>query len=176
MNQSLPIKFMDEEIEMIDQNRVIFIHGLMGNSMGVKATLLREKFPRILTPDFNGSLDERMESLCEVLGEIDGWTIIGSSFGGLMAAMYACECPHRVKKLILLAPALIRPDFVAALPDPISVPVQLYHGTEDELIPIAQVKELAEYLFLNFTFNEVEDDHGLFKTVHALDWEAILRD
>ena len=74
---------------MIDQNRVIFIHGLMGDSMGVKATLLREKFPRILTPDFDGSLDERMGSLREILGEIDGWTMIGSSFGGLLAAIYA---------------------------------------------------------------------------------------
>lgn len=161
---------------MIDQNRVIFIHGLMGDSMGVKATLLREKFPRILTPDFDGSLDERMGSLREILGEIDGWTMIGSSFGGLMAAIYACECPNQVKKLILLAPALIWPDFVKALPDPISVPVQVYHGTEDELIRLAQVREFTEKLFVNLTFNEVQDDHGLFKTVHALDWEAILRD
>jgi len=159
---------------MVDQNRLIFIHGLMGNSMGVKATLLREKFPGILTPDFDGSLDERMRSLSEILGEIEGWTMIGSSFGGLMAAMYACRSPHQVKKLILLAPALIWPDFVESLPDPVSVPVEVYQGTEDELIPLEQVRELAEKLFLNLTFNEVEDDHGLYNTVHALDWEALL--
>jgi pimeloyl-ACP methyl ester carboxylesterase len=165
----------DEEINMINQNRLIFIHGLMGNSLGVKATLLREKFPAILIPDFDGSLDERMEDLREILGEAEGWTIIGSSFGGLMASIYACERPHQVKKLILLAPALVWPDFAESPPDPISVPVVIYHGTEDELIPIEQVRELAEEVFLSLVFNQVEDDHGLYNTVHALDWESLLR-
>jgi len=161
---------------MTNQNRLIFIHGLMGSSEGVKATLLREKFPDILTPDFNGSLEERMDSLRQILGEIAGWIIIGSSFGGLMAAMVACESRQQVKKLILLAPALIWPDFVESLPDPVSVPVEVFHGTEDELIPLEQVRELAEKVFLNLNFNEVQDDHGLFNTVHALDWEALLHD
>lgn len=159
---------------MTNQNRLIFIHGLMGSSEGVKATLLREKFPDILTPDFNGSLEERMDSLRQILGEIDGWIIIGSSFGGLMAAMVACESQQQVKKLILLAPALIWPDFVESLPDPVSVPVEVFHGTEDELIPLEQLRELAEKVFLNLNFNEVQDDHGLFNTVHALDWEVLL--
>jgi len=161
---------------MVDQNRLIFIHGLMGSSAGVKATLLREKFPNILTPDFNGSLEERMESLRQLIGDIDGWIIIGSSFGGLMAAMYACESPQQVKKLILLAPALIWPDFAESPPEPVSVPVEVYQGTEDELIPLEQVRELAEKVFLKLTFNEVKDNHGLFNTVHALDWEALLLD
>ena len=93
-----------------------------------------------------------------------------------MAAMVACESPQHVKKLILLAPALIWPDFAESPPEPISVPVEVFHGTEDELIPLEQVRELSEKIFLNLTFNEVEDDHGLYNTVHALDWEALLRD
>ena len=161
---------------MVDQNRLIFIHGLMGSSEGVKAGLLREKFPNILIPNFTGSLEERMESLHQVLGDIDGWIIIGSSFGGLMAAMYACENPQQVKKLILLAPALIWPDFAESPPEPISVPVEVFHGTEDELIPLEQLRELAEKVFIDLKFNEVEDDHGLFNTVHALNWEFLLRD
>jgi pimeloyl-ACP methyl ester carboxylesterase len=167
-------KIMPEELRMNDQNRLIFIHGLMGNSMGVKASLLREKFTDILTPDFDGSLDKRMQSLREILSDKVGWTIIGSSFGGLMAAIYASECPHQVKKLILLAPALIWPEFAESPPEPIAVPVVLYHGTADELIPVEQVRNLAESVFINLTFNEVEDDHGLFKTVHALDWETLV--
>lgn len=161
---------------MIDQNRLIFIHGLMGSSSGVKATLLREKFAEILTPDFEGSLDERMERLHQTLGDRTGLTLIGSSFGGLMAAIFACEHPHQVKKLILLAPALTWPDFAESPPEPVTVPAVVYHGTEDELIPIERLRELAERVFLNLVFNEVNDDHGLYNTVHALDWEALLSD
>ena len=159
---------------MIDQNRLIFIHGLMGSSLGVKATLLREKFPEILTPDFEGSLDERMERLRQILGDKTGWTLIGSSFGGLMASLYTCEHPHQVKKLVLLAPALIWPDFVESTPEPVSVPAVVFHGTRDELIPIERSQELAEQVFLNLVFNTVDDDHGLYNTVHALDWETVL--
>jgi dienelactone hydrolase len=167
---------MHEEIEMIDQNRLIFIHGLMGSSSGVKATLLREKFPEILTPDFEGSLDERMERLRQILGDKTGWTLIGSSFGGLMASLYTCEHPHQVKKLVLLAPALIWPDFAESPPEPVSVPALVFHGTKDELIPIERSQELAEKVFLNLVFNAVDDDHGLYNTVHALDWDTVLSD
>ena len=161
---------------MTDQNRLIFIHGLMGSSSGVKATLLREKFPEILTPDFEGSLDDRMERLRQILGDKSGWTLIGSSFGGLMASLYTCEHPHQVKKLVLLAPALIWPDFAESPPEPVSVPAVVFHGTRDELIPIERSQELAEKVFLNLVFNAVEDDHGLYNTVHALDWETLLSD
>lgn len=161
---------------MTDQNRLIFIHGLMGSSSGVKATLLREKFPEILTPDFEGSLDERMERLRQILGDKLGWTLIGSSFGGLMASLYTCEHPNQVKKLVLLAPALIWPDFAESPPEPVSVPAVVFHGTRDELIPIERSQELAEKVFLNLVFNAVEDDHGLYNTVHALDWETLLSD
>ena len=161
---------------MTDQNRLIFIHGLMGSSSGVKATLLRENFPEILTPDFEGSLDERMERLRQILGDKSGWTLIGSSFGGLMASLYTCEHPYQVKKLVLLAPALIWPDFAESPPEPVSVPAVVFHGTRDELIPIERSQELAEKVFLNLVFNAVEDDHGLYNTVHALDWETLLSD
>ena len=67
---------------MIDPQRTIFLHGLEGSSQGIKATLLRQLFPGILTPDFSGSLQERMARLSTILGEQRGWTIIGSSFGG----------------------------------------------------------------------------------------------
>ena len=161
---------------MTDQNRLIFIHGLMGSSSGVKATLLREKFPEILTPDFEGSLDDRMERLRQILGDKSGWTLIGSSFGGLMASLYTCEHPYQVKKLVLLAPALIWPDFAESPPEPVSVPAVVFHGTRDELIPIERSQELAEKVFLNLVFNAVDDDHGLYNTVHALDWETLLSD
>lgn len=149
---------------------LVFLHGLEGSSQGDKATLLRGLFPSILTPDFSGSLQERMTSLYSIIGERAGWTILGSSFGGLMAAMFACQRPHQVKKLVLLAPALIWPDFAANPPASIPVPTTIYHGSRDQLIPLEAVRKLAEQVFRNLVFYEVDDDHGLYKTVHQIDW------
>jgi pimeloyl-ACP methyl ester carboxylesterase len=159
---------------MVDPTRTIFIHGLEGSSQGVKATLLRELFPGLATPDFPGSLEERMDALSAVLEEGDRWTIIGSSFGGLMGALYTCQNPLKVRKLVLLAPALIWPDFAAQPPPPVDVPTVIYHGSRDELIPLDQVRRLAERVFEDLTFHAVDDDHGLYKTVHELDWDAVL--
>jgi pimeloyl-ACP methyl ester carboxylesterase len=159
---------------MINPERLIFIHGLWGSSQGVKATLLREIFPSILTPDLDGELHERMENLGMILEDKTGWTIIGSSLGGLMGAMFTCQNPDRVAKLIMLAPALIWPDFANSLPEPASVPAVIYHGNRDVIVPLEQVKEIAGRVFLDLTFNVVDDDHGLYKTVHEIDWLTLL--
>lgn len=156
------------------KNYMIFLHGLEGTSQGVKATLLREIFPQIVTPDFSGSLDERMEKLELILEEGSGWQIIGSSFGGLMAALYASRHPEKVQKLILLAPALVWPDFASSPPDPIDVPTTIFHGTQDQVVPLSPVMELAERSFKDLTFHVVEDDHGLYQTVHEIDWCELL--
>ena len=159
---------------MPDLNKLIFIHGLEGSSQGVKATLLRGLFPGMLTPDFSGSLDERMSSLNTILGDAGGWTIAGSSFGGLMGALFTCRRPQQVERLILLAPALVWPDFAGTPPAPVSVPTTIYHGSRDEIVPLEPVRLLAEQVFLNLTFHVVDDDHGLYQTVHAIDWKALL--
>jgi len=159
---------------MTTKTRLIFIHGLEGSSHGVKASLLRGLFPNILTPDFRGSLEERMESLREILGKTAGWKIVGSSFGGLMAALFACQHPEQVGRLVLLAPALVWPDFSSASLGPVDVPVVVYHGTKDELLPLELIRSLAERAFSNLDFRVVDDDHGLYKTVHALDWLDLL--
>jgi pimeloyl-ACP methyl ester carboxylesterase len=159
---------------MSDYNHLVFIHGLEGTSQGVKASLLRGLFPGTLTPDFTGSLDERMQSLYTILGDRVGWRLIGSSLGGLMAAIFTCQQPRQVDKLILLAPALILPDFAASLPEPVDVPTVIYHGSRDQLIPLAAVRPLAEAIFRNLSFQVVDDDHGLYHTVHTIDWQSLL--
>lgn len=155
-------------------DRLIFLHGLEGSSQGIKATLLRGLFPDILTPDLHGDLNERMTQLNALLGDQTGWTIIGSSFGGLMAALFACQHPDQVARLILLAPALIWPDFAVHPPEPIDIPVVVYHGNHDTIVPLAATRSLAERVFKNLVFHEVDDDHGLYKTVHSLDWTSLL--
>lgn len=159
---------------MNETRRLIFIHGLEGTSHGVKAKLLRERLPGILTPDFRGSLEERMVDLRAMLSERDDWTIIGSSLGGLMATMYACEGPRQVAKLVLLAPALIWPDFADALPKAVDVPTVIYHGIRDVVVPLEAARRIAEQVFTRLEFHPVDDDHGLYQTVHSIDWPALI--
>jgi predicted esterase len=161
---------------MVDTNHLIYIHGLAANSQGFKASLLRRLFPGILTPDFEGSLKARMAQLGSLLSDAPGWIIIGSSLGGLMGTMFTCQHPQQVKKLILLAPALIWPEFTQSLPPPVSLPVVIYHGREDNLVRLDLIRPVAEQIFLNLTFHVVDDDHGLHKTAQAIDWVALLSD
>jgi pimeloyl-ACP methyl ester carboxylesterase len=116
-----------------------------------------------------------MERLRPLLSDGEDWTIIGSSFGGLMAALYARERPERVRKLILLAPALIWPDFASDPPESITVPTVIYHGRDDDVIPLDAVKPLAEGIFENLTFNIVDDDHKLHDTVKNIDWHTLIK-
>jgi pimeloyl-ACP methyl ester carboxylesterase len=153
---------------------LILIHGLMGSSQGYKATLLRGVFPHILTPDFQGMLEERMAQLADILADRSDWVIVGSSFGGLMATLFACQHPDQVRKLILLAPALTWPDFADDPPGPVSIPTVIYHGQRDDVVPLAPVRALAEQVFVNLTFHAVNDDHGLRKTVQVLDWPSLV--
>jgi pimeloyl-ACP methyl ester carboxylesterase len=166
------------ELEPVYRKRygenIIFIHGLEGSSQGVKASLLRRLFPGILTPDFPGSLEQRMAQLTLIMEAQRNWIIIGSSLGGLMAAKFTAMHPEQVKRLVLLAPALIWPDFADAPPAPIDVPTIIYHGSQDSLVPLAPVRELAQRVFRNLKFYAVDDDHGLYKTVHTIDWPALL--
>ncbi|MEP0805939.1 MAG: alpha/beta fold hydrolase [Chloroflexota bacterium] len=159
----------------MDTSRLIYIHGLESDSNSGKARLFREWFPGMLTPDFKGSFEERMTQLEPILAAKENWTIIGSSFGGLMGTVYTCKHPAQVRKLVLLAPALLRDPFGSFLDlEPVSVPTILIHGTLDTVVPLEPVREMAQKLFTNLTCHIVEDDHRLHKTAQEMDWKTIL--
>ena len=163
---------------MVEANRLILIHGLGGSSQGFKANFLRGLFPNIITPDFEGDIVERMALLNSILSDKSGWVIIGSSLGGLMGTLFTCRNPAQVRKLILLAPAIVHagmwPGFGAELPEPISVPTVIYHGQNDDVVPIHPVRNIAEQLFLDLTFHTVDADPRLFNTVQSIDWHTLL--
>ena len=158
---------------MFDPKRLIFLHGLESNSQGRKTMTFRRYFPEIVIPDFHGNLDQRMEALYPILGQ-ETWTIIGSSFGGLMGALFTCQHPDQVRKLVLLAPALPLPDFADHLPDPIDTPTVIIHGTQDTVVPLGPTRSLAEKVFRNLVFQAVDDDHGLYRVTEELDWPALI--
>ncbi len=176
----------------MDHSKIIYLHGSESDSNSGKARQFREWFPGMLTPDFKGDFEERMTQLQPILEpsrrvgaenslskenlrDVPQWTIIGSSFGGLMGTVYTCKNPTRVRKLILLAPAILREPFGSFLDvQPASVPVIVIHGTRDDVVPLEAAREVAQTLFTNLNYIVVDDDHRLHKTLHELDWKKIL--
>ncbi len=159
----------------MENSRLIYLHGLESDSNSGKARQFSEWFRGMVTPDFTGSFEERMTQLEPILADKSDWTIIGSSYGGLMGTVYTCNNPMRVRKLVLLAPALLRDPFGFYLDlQPVSVPVTVIHGTRDDVVPLAPAREVAQALFTDLTYLVVDDDHRLHKTLHELDWKSIL--
>jgi hypothetical protein len=157
-----------------DNSRIIYLHGLESTSQSGKARQFAENFPGMLTPDFSGSFEERMQQLKPILGRKKNWTIIGSSFGGLMGATFALDHPTQVRKLVLLAPALMLEPFASRQWIPVSVPTIIVHGTEDDVVPLEVVREIAQKAFTFLTYRIVEDGHRLQKAFQELNWEEIL--
>jgi len=153
----------------------IFIHGLESNNQGTKAVYFRKHFPDMLTPNFPGSLDERMADLRTLLSGKRDITLVGSSFGGLMASIFVMENEPRVKRLVLLAPAVNLMEFSPYRNRKIQVPVHIYHGRQDEVIPLEDVQSVARQVFSDLTFHSVDDDHYLHKTFEKIDWDTLLR-
>ena len=128
----------------------------------------------MLTPNFHGPLDERMARLREILSGQNEILLVGSSFGGLMASIFAMENEPNVSKLILLAPAINLMEFTPYRERKIAMPVHIYHGWQDEVIPISDVEEVAKQVFSTLTFHAVDDDHYLHRTFKTIDWDSLL--
>lgn len=159
----------------MDNSKIIYLHGSDSSSQSGKARQFAEKFEGMVTPDFTGSFEERMAQLYAIIGETKDWTIIGSSYGGLMGAVFTCEKPTQVRKLILLAPALLHDPFASYLNlQPASVPTVVIHGTQDDVVPLRLARVEAEKLFTDLTYHIVDDGHRLHKAFDELNWKNIL--
>lgn len=160
---------------MTDCTSLLFIHGLAGSGQGFKATYLRGIYPDLLAPDFPGEFWERMAQLESLISETGGWTLIGSSMGGLMAAVFACQHPGQVERLVLLVPALPYIDLAQNPLPPIDIPVTIVHGAQDDIVPIDQTRSVAGQIFTRLTFMTFDATHDLNPIVPQLDWPALLR-
>lgn len=158
---------------MTTEKSIYFLHGQEGNTKGYKAIMLSRLFEHIKVPYFEGSMTKRMHKLRELLAEESDIVLIGSSMGGLMATLYALEAPSQVDKLILLAPALPLFDW-SYTNHPIDLPVIIFHGKADDIVPLPEAKADAQALFRNLTFKEVKDGHRLKNTVDEIDWRGIV--
>jgi pimeloyl-ACP methyl ester carboxylesterase len=152
----------------------IFLHGLESSSKGSKASFLRNLYPEMEIPDFAGTLLERMSKLNIILAGHKNITLIGSSFGGLMATIYAMEFTDAVDRLVLLAPALNFPEFTSNIIKRIETPAWMIIGRDDTVTPSAEVIPMARKVFANLHYDEVDDDHMLARTFRTFDWDTLL--
>lgn len=152
----------------------VFIHGQDSSSLGAKALWFKEHYPDMLIPDFTGTLDERMDTLTSLLTGQEELVLIGSSFGGLMAAIFTLEHESRVKKVILLAPALNFPSYSSYLERQTQVPARLFIGRQDDVCPPDIVIPAAQRTFTNIIIHRSDDDHLLKGTFQKIDWQGLL--
>ena len=151
----------------------VFIHGLDSSSRGTKGNFFRERYPGMLIEDYRGPLKERMAKLERGLFGKSDLILVGSSFGGLMAAIWACRNEARIRRLVLLAPALGHVDF-SDCRQPLQIPVTLYHGRYDDVVPPEPTRQIAARLFADLDHHTVEDDHNLHRIFPNLDWDTLL--
>lgn len=176
----------------------IFLHGLESSNQGTKSVFFRERYPDIIIPNFVGDLQQRMDKLNRILSDKSGIRLVGSSFGGLMASIFVMENESRVDRIVLLAPAISLKikELILSNSDPesyqiaarfydfidltdynekkISVPVRIYHGRDDDVLPVRDVEHAAKKVFSNLSFHIVDDDHFLHKTFKAIEWDGLL--
>jgi len=162
-------------VEKIPKNPIIFIHGQESSSQGTKGHFFRQLFPGMTIPDFAGDIPTRMSKLNEILFGKNEIIMIGSSLGGLMAALYAFQNQDTIKKLILLAPALNLPEFDPYLSKKLTLPVFVFHGKNDEVIPSQLIQTIATKVFTNLSFTLLNDDHRLTKTFTTIDWPKTIK-
>lgn len=154
----------------------VFLHGLDSSSKGVKAGWFRQNFPTMLIPDFTGTLAARMTQLNTILAGLEELVLIGSSFGGLLATMYAMENETRVRKVVLLAPAFNFPEFAPYPGRKTAVPAQLFIGRRDTVCPPEIVIPAGQHIFTDLSVHLSDDDHLLRETFTAIDWAELLKD
>jgi predicted esterase len=153
----------------------VFIHGLESTSQGTKGQFFRRNFPEMIIEDYTGDFAQRMKRLSGILTGKKNLILVGSSYGGLMAAQFASQDEARVKKLILLAPALNLPEFSPNASHPLYFPVIIYHGIDDNIVDPYIVKGIASRIFNNLEHHLVDDDHSLHNTFAALNWSKLLQ-
>lgn len=155
-------------------NQLVFIHGLESTAQGIKGQFFRQFFPQMIIEDYTGNFATRMRKLDGLLSGKNDLILVGSSYGGLMATQYAIDNEDRVKKMILLAPALNLPEFKPPVHTKLPLPVIIYHGSNDNIVNPQIVKKIALKCFSNLEHRLVDDDHSLHKTFPVLNWKKLL--
>lgn len=156
------------------EKTLVFIHGLESTSLGNKAQFFRKSYPHMIIEDYTGNFEARMSRLRLLLQEKNNLILVGSSYGGLMAASFALEDESRTYKLVLLAPALTIEGFESSVRRKLQTNTILYHGLHDDVVNPHETKRIAEKTFARLEHHFVEDDHPLSRRFTSFPWNALL--
>lgn len=98
--------------------RVCYLHGFASSARSSKAAFFAAKFAKhgveLEAPDFNEpdfstlTVSRMIRQVCDRIGKNgdERVVLIGSSLGGFVAVNTALQCPDRIARVVLLAPAL----------------------------------------------------------------------
>lgn len=115
--------------------RTIYLHGLESGPYGSKYKALADLYKDVHSPDAQGlDLAARLAQL-ELLTETGPPAyLVGSSLGGLVAALHAHRHPDRVLGMVLVAPALHWEEAqeITQVPEKTII----VHGDLDEVVPL----------------------------------------
>ena len=153
-------------------NTLYFLHGLESSGRGTKGTYLKNHFPNIHCPDFTGPLTDRLDQFHELCKDQADLVLVGSSYGGLMAACHAIKYPQQVARIILLAPALNYESFEPP-ETKLIIPTLLVMGRDDDVCPPDLVEPLAKRTFSNLEIIIADDDHMLHNTFQNMNWSDL---
>ncbi|RUO19530.1 alpha/beta fold hydrolase [Aliidiomarina haloalkalitolerans] len=141
-------------------SRLYFFHGLESGPHGQKYHLLKNEFPELESPDFQGmDLAQRLAKAEELTRDQRGLVLVGSSFGGLLAARLYCLYPERIKALVLLAPAVHTEEGDRVTELPSQQRVRVIHGMADEVVPYTKVVAFCKRFGVPLI--TVDDEHRL---------------
>lgn len=145
---------------------LVFLHGAMGlqwdpflDGLAERCTVYAPELPGTTPgdPDAIGAIDDVWDlvlcydELFDALG-LDSPTVVGHSFGGMVAAEIAATAPGRVSRLVLIAPlGLWRDD--APIP-------QFMTMTPEELVPLVVADQTGPMAQMMLTPPDLETEAG----------------
>jgi pimeloyl-ACP methyl ester carboxylesterase len=137
---------------------IFFFHGKESGPHGSKYEQLVAAGYTVISPDFSDmELPERLaKAEAETAGRRD-LIVVGSSMGGLVAALLYNAHPERFKSYLLLAPALHWAEAEAI--DKVPATGKIIHGSKDTEVPLAASQAFADKFQL--ALEVVEDNHRL---------------
>ena len=158
--------------DLDDMTDAFFFHGKESGPHGTKNKALGEIDPSIISPDFQGKdLAERLKIAEEATEGFSDLTLVGSSMGGLVAALLYQKFPNRIANMVLLAPAFhwAEAKNIKELP-----PTVIIHGEQDEVVPIS-ASEFAAKKF-GSKLVRVQDGHRLHEALPTIvkEFEQVL--
>lgn len=145
-------------------DEIYFFHGLESGPHGSKYRRLCESF-EVTSPDFQGmEIWRRLEKAEQLTREMTDLVVVGSSYGGLLAALLYSAHPERFKGYVLLAPALYGEpaEKIERMPDNAVV----IHGSLDDVVPLSAVQPVYDRFGVDVRV--VEDGHRLSESHEAM--------